>query len=248
MNYVSHLLDDMDMREVIGQTGAGVESIEFAISENLDCLEEKADRYEKRLEEMGCRNLILHGPFLDLNPMTFDSLILDVTRKRYEQAYWAAKRLGADKLVFHTCYVPDVYLLIGWADRVADFYKRFLEGREGIQIVMENVFDREAEPVLKAVRKVDHPDFGICLDMGHAHCYSDMPAAAWAELFGSYIKHVHVHDNMGDRDAHWGLGKGNLDYKKVIKTIKKNNPKVSFTIECSQKEDVLQSVSELQAL
>ena len=75
-----------------------------------------------------------------------------------------------------------------------------------------------------------------------------VPAAAWAELFGSYIKHVHVHDNMGDRDAHWGLGKGNLDYKKVIKTIKKNNPKVSFTIECSRKEDVLQSVSELQAL
>lgn len=74
MNYVSHLLDDMDMKEVIGQTGAGVESIEFAISENLDCLEEKADRYEKRLEEMGCRNPILHGPFLDLNPMTFDSL------------------------------------------------------------------------------------------------------------------------------------------------------------------------------
>ena len=30
---------------------------------------------------------------------------------------------------------------------------------------MENVFDREAEPVLEAVRKVDHPDFGICLDM-----------------------------------------------------------------------------------
>ncbi|MFQ7550352.1 MAG: hypothetical protein ACLRMZ_08680 [Blautia marasmi] len=63
MIYVSHLLEDWDMRDVIEKTGAGVESIEFSISENLDCLEEKADRYEKRLEEMGCEDLILHGPF-----------------------------------------------------------------------------------------------------------------------------------------------------------------------------------------
>ena len=53
MIYVSHLLDDVDMRDVIERTGAGVESIEFSISENLDRLEEKIDSYEKRLEEMG---------------------------------------------------------------------------------------------------------------------------------------------------------------------------------------------------
>ena len=74
MIYVSHLLDDVDMRDVIERTGAGVESIEFSISENLDRLEEKIDSYEKRLEEMGCGKLVLHGPFLDLNPMAFDSL------------------------------------------------------------------------------------------------------------------------------------------------------------------------------
>ena len=248
MIYVSHLLDDVDMRDVIERTGAGVESIEFSISENLDRLEEKIDNYEKRLEEMGCGKLVLHGPFLDLNPMAFDSLVLDATRKRYDQAYQAAERLGAEKLVFHTCYVPDVYLLIGWADRVAEFYKRFLDGRDGIQIVMENVFDREAEPILEVARKVDHPDFGICLYIGHAHCYSEMPAAAWAELFGSYIRHMHVHDNLGDRDTHMGLGRGNLDYREVIGIVKRNNPEVSFTVECSGKKDVLQSVSALQVL
>ena len=131
---------------------------------------------------------------------------------------------------------------------MAEFYKRFLEGREGIQIVMENVFDREAEPILEVARKVDHPDFGICLDIGHAHCYSEMPAAAWAELFGSYIRHMHVHDNLGDRDTHMGLGRGNLDYREVIGIVKRNNPEVSFTVECSGKKDVLQSVSALQVL
>ena len=30
--------------------------------------------------------------------------------------------------------------MIGWAERVADFFKRFLDGKDGIMIVMENVF------------------------------------------------------------------------------------------------------------
>ena len=45
-----------------------------------------------------------------------------------------------------------------------------------------------------------------------------------------------------------GLGRGNLDYKEVIGIVKRNNPEVSFTVECSGKKDVLQSVSALQVL
>lgn len=44
MIYVSHLLCDEDMKEICGQYGAGVESIEFSISDNLDRLERKIDR------------------------------------------------------------------------------------------------------------------------------------------------------------------------------------------------------------
>ena len=75
MIYVSHLLCDEDMKEICGQYGAGVESIEFSISDNLDRLERKMEQYQKRLEQMGNPPLTLHGPFLDLNPASFDSQI-----------------------------------------------------------------------------------------------------------------------------------------------------------------------------
>ena len=114
------------MKEVIGQTGAGVESIEFSISENLDRLSASISRYSERLKYIGAESLILHGPFLDLNPMTFDSRIRKVTYDRYAQAYDAAVRLNAEKIVYHTCLYPEVYLLTGWADRVAEFYQDFL--------------------------------------------------------------------------------------------------------------------------
>ena len=41
MLYFSHLLEDEDTKAVINATGMGVESIEFAISENLNQLKEK---------------------------------------------------------------------------------------------------------------------------------------------------------------------------------------------------------------
>ena len=144
MLYFSHLLEDEDTKAVIRETGMGVEAIEFAISENLNHLNEKIFSYQNRLKDMKCKNLILHGPFLDLNPMTFDDKIQAVTRQRYEEAYAAAKTLGAAKIVYHTCYVPDFYLLIGWAERMAAFFEEFLADKDdSIEVLMENVLDRQ---------------------------------------------------------------------------------------------------------
>ena len=47
MIYVSHLICDEDMKELCCQYGTGVESIEFSISDNLDRLERKMERYQK---------------------------------------------------------------------------------------------------------------------------------------------------------------------------------------------------------
>ena len=53
MIYISHLLPDEEMREVIEKTGAGVESIEFSIAENLDRLEDSISSYKKENKEYG---------------------------------------------------------------------------------------------------------------------------------------------------------------------------------------------------
>ena len=68
MLYISHLLPDREMAQVLEQTGAGVESIEFSIAENLDNLKENILDYRGRLRAMGAEHLTIHGPFLDLNP------------------------------------------------------------------------------------------------------------------------------------------------------------------------------------
>lgn len=235
---ISHLLPDEEMKELVAATGVGVESIDFSISDNLDHLEKTIESYQKKLEEMGNPPLILHGPFLDLNPASFDSLIRDVTMKRFTQCYQAGLKLGAKKIVFHSGMIPCVYYREGWADKVSQFFTEFLRNKEKIEIVMENVLDEDWRLLLNVYKQVEHPNFKLCLDMGHAHCYSEISVLEWAQELAPYIGHVHVHDNAGDRDAHLGLGKGTLPYQEVLRILP-NSEKRTWTIECSRKEDVL---------
>lgn len=241
MLYFSHLLEDEDMKAVINATEMGIESIEFAISENLNHLKEKIFSYQKRLKDMNCKKLVLHGPFLDLNPMTFDDRIQAVTRQRYEEAYAAAKALGATKIVYHTCYVPDFYLLIGWAERMADFFEEFLADKDdSIEVLMENVLDRQWEPLKEVAQRVKHPAFGLCLDIGHAHCYGQEPCEQWVKGLKEDIRHVHIHDNMGKKDSHLALGEGSMEVGAVMRELREI-PECTYTIECSTLDAVMKS-------
>ncbi len=238
MIFISHLIADEQMKELLTFTKAGVESIEFSIAENLDCLDKTMLSYEKRLRLMGCEQLILHGPFLDLNPMSYDSQIRRITMQRYQQCYLAAQKLGAQKIVYHSCFLPRIYLPIGWAERVSEFYLEFLADKDSsIQIVMENVLDPSPELLAEVAQSVRHPAFSLCLDLGHAHCYSSVPLSEWISCLFSFITHLHLHDNCGQADSHLALGKGNIPFTQLLPDLLSKNPTVS--LECSSQKDLL---------
>lgn len=58
------------------------------------------------------RSLSIHGPFLDLNPASYDSLVRNITMLRYNQVYSVAKKLGADRVIYHSCFNENIYLRI----------------------------------------------------------------------------------------------------------------------------------------
>ena len=196
---------------------------------------------------MGTRELILHGPFLDVNPAAYDRLVREVTMKRFDQCYQAGLLLGARKIVFHSGMNPYVYYKQGWADQVSRFFSEFMDGRQKLEIVLENVFDDDWELLLDVYKKVNHPNFKLCLDIGHAHCYSSVDVREWAKALAPYVTHVHVHDNLGDRDAHTGLGRGNLPYQQVLENLPLTEER-TWTIECMKKEDAQLCWEKIRAL
>lgn len=239
--YFSDLLGEEEMRSLLAQTGAGIESILFSVADNLDDFDATLERERERQERLGHPPLSLHGPFLDLNPMAFDSSVRRATMARFNQAYEAACVLGADRVVFHSCMIPTVYFLQGWAERMIEFWLEFFEGKSGIQVCMENVLDRQAAPLAEVVRGVGRPDFGICLDVGHAHCYSDLSLDAWLDALGGVVSHVHLHDNDGFHDQHRGLGRGTIDWGHVIARLSTENPAATWTVECANAKEALES-------
>ena len=185
--------------------------------------------------------------FLDVNPAAYDRLVREVTMKRFDQCYQAGLLLGARKIVFHSGMNPYVYYKQGWADQVSRFFSEFMDGRQELEIVLENVFDDDWELLLDVYKKVDHPNFKLCLDIGHAHCYSSVDVREWAKALAPYVTHVHVHDNLGDRDAHTGLGRGNLPYQQVLENLPLTEER-TWTIECMKKEDAQLCWEKIRAL
>ena len=246
MIYISHLIPDEKMKFFVEKYGVGVESIDFSISDNLDQLSRSIEYCREKLKYMGTDQLILHGPFLDVNPCADDSLVREATMTRFSQCYEAGLELGAKKIVFHSGMNPYAYYKEGWADHVSVFWQEFMEDRREIEIVLENVFDNDWELLLDVYQRVNQPNFKLCLDIGHAHCYSTVDARKWAENLAPYVSHAHVHDNCGDRDSHIGLGKGNLPWKEVLKLLPQDQGR-TWTIECMKKEDVQACLESLYA-
>ena len=243
--FISELFPEKEMKEVIERNGCGIELITFSISEHLDRFAETMHEAREMLHRLGDPPLSIHGPFLDLNPVAFDSRIQQVTFDRFEQAYEAAVYLGAKKIVYHSGMVPTVYYLEGWADRAIDFFGRFMEGKQGIGVCMENVLDREPSAHLAVASAVRHPDFGLCLDLGHAHCYSPYEAGEWAEMLKGHITHVHLHDNDKSADRHLAIGDGTIPYDELLPKLLAENPGLTGTVECASKDEAERSLAYL---
>lgn len=239
MIYASHLLEDREMQELYEKTEMGIESIEFSIAENLDHLNEKIRSYRERIQGMGFKHLSIHGAFLDLNPAAFDTRIRETTMYRFQQSYEAAVELGAERVIFHTGYVPRIYYLYMWPERVSEFFNEFMEGKSGLPVLLENVYDPQPDPIVRVKELTESEDFNLCLDIGHAHCYSEQPLTEWIEKTGKYVKHIHFHNNDKTWDHHRGVDGGTIPLPEVQQWMKKYISHATAAIECSDMQDIL---------
>ena len=86
--FISELLTPDEMRKFSGP--CGIELIRFSIADELDRLDAAIHDVD-----YDCP-LTVHGPFLDLNPSTWDSEARRVTALRFHQA-WRLRRLRQER-------------------------------------------------------------------------------------------------------------------------------------------------------
>lgn len=210
--------------------GLGLEIAEYCTAWNMDAHFEETDR-AVRQKLIGIENCVFHAPFNELFPCAIDPKASALAASRYRQAIQLAKSYGAAKVVIHGGFSPYLYYPVWYQSQSILFWKEFFQEDPGIQVVLENVLEEDPVMMLEIVKTVDHPNFRLCLDVGHVNAYSPIALRDWVEAWAPFLSHFHLHNNDGSRDAHMGLTEGNIPMKELIHWAEELCPDASATLE-----------------
>ena len=90
----------------------------------------------------------------------------------------------------------------------------------GLRVMYEPLdgpYDSEKN-VAEILRRV--PGLFLHIDIGHANLFGRRPER-FIRRFGSRLKHIHLHDNNGERDLHLPMGCGSIEWESVVETLKR---------------------------
>lgn len=73
--------------------------------------------------------------------------------------------------------------------------------------------------ILDFVKKINSPNFRVCLDTGHCAVTKNEPADAVRALGKEYLRVMHVHDNDGKGDFHWLPETGVINWADFSKAL-----------------------------
>ncbi len=69
-------------------------------------------------------------------------------------------------------------------------------------------------------RRVDHPLFGLTIDIGHLHCLGEVPIADQLRRWRERLWNVHIEDMRRGVHDHRMFGEGEIDFGEVMGALK----------------------------
>jgi sugar phosphate isomerase/epimerase len=231
--FAHHRLEDA--LTIIAQLGYG--SIAITLDHGAldpygaNCKEEIANarRFLKNLGlgcviETGARFLLdpyhKHQPTL-ISPTDSDrERRLDFLRRAVD----IAKELGADAVSFWSgtpVDQPDEAVL--W-DRLADGCRRLCDyaEKQSVRLAFEpepGMFIDFMTCFAELKERVNHPLFGLTIDIGHLHCHGEVPIADHLRQWKDWLWNVHIEDMRRGVHEHLMFGEGEIDFGPVLKTM-----------------------------
>ena len=232
-----------DAVRVAKQYGFGIEIAEYCTAWNMDQKFAGVDGVVKKKLD-GISRSVLHAPYNELFPCAIDPKARELAASRYRQAIDLAKRYGSTKVIIHGGFNPWIYFPVWYTEQSVIFWKEFLENDPGVEIVLENVLEREPAWFLDIVKGVNDPRLKMCLDIGHVNAYSNIPVMEWLETCAPYINHFHVHNNDGAHDQHNALNDGTIPMKEFLLRAEEICPNATFTMELMKDGPSMQWMAE----
>ena len=186
----------------------------------------------------------VHGPFDNVNLGSRDSHIRRYAREVLTATAEFAQAVRSSHVVFHTGYLPQFPPSgrVRWLNGFSQGLDELLDSISGldVRLAMENTYEPDLTLFEEIFARFPSPMLGMCFDTGHAACFGRIDPAAWSRRFADRICHVHLSDNDGQNDLHWGLGKGVVDFQSVLYPLQRAGVATGITLEVSA-DDALSS-------
>lgn len=153
----------------------------------------------------------MHAPLGDPYDAGFD-----VFEDIYKKSMRVCRALGIRSLIMHLEYnrvrCPSLkewfYDAKGPWEWIAQS-----SSEDEVEVLIENHEEATAEPIVRMIKHLNSPNIGACYDVGHYNAFGDKAIKNHLDSYEDVaIREAHLSDNMGDRDAHLALGKGNIDF------------------------------------
>lgn len=181
--------------------------------------------------------LSAHAPFYDLNVISIDSDIVDITLKKYNDFLNSILELDVKKIVFHTpfdCTAKLEFYKNYFIEKYSEFWEKYVKFFEENEIValLENTHEQSPDIIKSVITNVNSKSLKSCIDIGHVNINSDVSVYEWIKIMGKDLYYMHLHNNDGVYDLHTSVKNGTLEFQKVYKLISDLglNPDMSFEI------------------
>lgn len=124
--------------------------------------------------------------------------------------------------------------------------------KKNMQIILENATETgeitDFTTIKYIINKISN--IKIHLDIGHAYIHGGMKnIKKFILTFRNRIVHIHMHDNHGKEDEHLPIDKGKINYKAVVKLLKKICFDNTITFEIfTNRKDAKKSMEKIKRL
>ena len=231
--------------------------IETTLEETLEFIENLGLDYAELVHQFPSENIdadilesynlkySVHSPFMDVNIAALQDKSRLNSIGQIKDSIDFANEINAEAVVIHPGLAPflankyfldKVYETANNSIRELGEYSRDL----GVLSTIENMptFDGMLYKNMEDLHELlTSLDMSMTLDIGHAIHAGYSPD----QMIFDSIKHIHIHDNFGDDDAHLALGEGSIDLKHIVNSLEEKSYDGIYIIEVNDFDSIKKS-------
>ena len=231
--------------------------IEFELEKTLDFIENLGIEYAELVHQYPAEFIdteilesyslkySIHAPFMDVNIASLQDQSRLNSIAQIKSSIDLANEINAEAVVVHPGLISflankyfknEVYEFANESIKEIGDYAKDL----GVLATIENMPNFESmiyQNIVDLNQLLVENEMHMTLDIGHANHVGYAPE----DMIFDSIKHVHVHDNLGDDDSHLPLGEGSIDLKYIINTLESKNYDGIYILEVNDYDSIKKS-------